>query len=82
VRDILFLEDVCALVELQISQMERFRGDIFNLGGGAANSLSLREGTNCWNGKLGYGTTSRWKIRFAKQICRSILRTIGRQREF
>jgi len=57
VRDILFLEDVCALVELQISQMERFRGDIFNLGGGAANSLSLREATELLEQKLGYSTT-------------------------
>jgi len=57
VRDILFLEDVCALVELQMKQMDRFRGDIFNLGGGAENSLSLREGTQLLERKLGYGTT-------------------------
>jgi CDP-paratose 2-epimerase len=56
VRDILFLEDVCALVELQMNQIGRFRGDIFNLGGGAANSLSLREGTRLLEDKLGYGT--------------------------
>ena len=57
VRDILFLEDVCDLVELQMGQIERFRGDIFNLGGGAANSLSLREGTALLEKKLGHGTT-------------------------
>ena len=57
VRDILFLEDVCALVELQMNQMDRFRGDIFNLGGGAENSLSLREGTQLLERKLGHGTT-------------------------
>jgi len=57
VRDILFLDDVCALVELQMGQMERFRGDIFNLGGGTMNSLSLREGTALLEHKLGYGTT-------------------------
>ena len=57
VRDILFLEDVCALVELQMGQMDRFRGDIFNLGGGAANSVSLREGTEWLEKRLGYGTT-------------------------
>jgi CDP-paratose 2-epimerase len=56
VRDILFLEDVCALVELQMSQMQCFRGDIFNLGGGAENSLSLREGTALLEKKLGRGT--------------------------
>lgn len=57
VRDILFLEDVCALVELQMDQIDRFRGDIFNLGGGAENSLSLREGTQLLERKLGHGTT-------------------------
>ena len=57
VRDILFLDDACALVELQMSQMARFRGDIFNLGGGPANSLSLREATELLERKLGYGTT-------------------------
>lgn len=57
VRDILFLEDVCALVELQMTRMDTFRGDIFNLGGGAANSLSLREGTALLEKKLGHGTT-------------------------
>jgi CDP-paratose 2-epimerase len=57
VRDILFLEDVCALVELQMGQIEGFRGDVFNLGGGAANSLSLLEGTQLLEQKLGYGTT-------------------------
>ena len=57
VRDILFLEDVCALVELEMNQMQRFRGDIFNLGGGSENSLSLREGTHLLEQKLGYGTS-------------------------
>ena len=57
VRDIVFLEDVCALVELQMNQINRFRGDIFNLGGGFANSLSLREGTALLEKKLGRGTT-------------------------
>lgn len=56
VRDILFLEDVCTLVELQMNLIERFRGDIFNLGGGPANSLSLREGTELLERKLGFGT--------------------------
>ena len=57
VRDVLFLEDVCGLVELQMNQIDRFRGDIFNVGGGAANSLSLREGTQLLEKKLGHGTT-------------------------
>jgi CDP-paratose 2-epimerase len=56
VRDVLFLDDVCALVELQMGEISRFRGDIFNLGGGAANSLSLREATHLLESKLGHGT--------------------------
>jgi CDP-paratose 2-epimerase len=39
-----------------MKQMDRFRGDIFNLGGGAANSLSLLEGTQLLERKLGHGT--------------------------
>jgi CDP-paratose 2-epimerase len=57
VRDVLFLDDVCSLVELQMGEIARFRGDIFNLGGGSANSLSLREGTNLLEHKLGHGTS-------------------------
>jgi CDP-paratose 2-epimerase len=57
VRDVLFLDDVCSLVELEMGQMDRFRGDIFNLGGGRANSLSLREGSSLLEEKLGHGTT-------------------------
>jgi CDP-paratose 2-epimerase len=57
VRDVLFLDDVCGLVELQMGRMDRFRGHVFNLGGGAANSLSLREGTALLEKKLGHGTS-------------------------
>ena len=57
VRDVLFLDDVCDLVALQMGQISRFRGDIFNIGGGAANSLSLREGTHLLESKLGHGTS-------------------------
>jgi CDP-paratose 2-epimerase len=56
VRDILFLEDVCSLVELQLAQIDKFRGDIFNAGGAAANSLSLREATTLLEQKLGHST--------------------------
>lgn len=45
VRDILFVDDVCALADLQVRQIERLRGEVFNVGGGPANSLSLREAT-------------------------------------
>jgi CDP-paratose 2-epimerase len=45
VRDVLFVEDMLALLDQQIKQISRFRGEVFNLGGGAANSVSLREAT-------------------------------------
>jgi CDP-paratose 2-epimerase len=45
VRDVLFVEDMLGLLDIQISQIARFRGEVFNLGGGAANSISLNEAT-------------------------------------
>ena len=45
VRDILFVEDMLKLLDLQIQQIARFRGEVFNLGGGRGNSISLREAT-------------------------------------
>jgi len=53
VRDILFVEDVCRLVDLEISQIACLRGGVFNVGGGAANSLSLVEATQYLEKKLG-----------------------------
>ncbi len=45
VRDILFVEDVCRLIELEIAHLPDLGGRVFNAGGGRANSLSLREAT-------------------------------------
>jgi CDP-paratose 2-epimerase len=45
VRDVLFVEDMLALLDLQIKHIAQFRGDVFNLGGGAENSVSLCEAT-------------------------------------
>jgi len=45
VRDVLFIEDMLALLDIQFSQMSQFRGEVFNLGGGAVNSISLCEAT-------------------------------------
>jgi CDP-paratose 2-epimerase len=53
VRDILFFDDVWSLVQIQMSQMSQFRGEVFNLGGGAANSLSLLEATSLIEKRLG-----------------------------
>ena len=45
VRDVLFMEDMLGLLDLEIQQIARFRGEVFNLGGGFGNSISLREAT-------------------------------------
>ena len=45
VRDILFVEDMLSLLDLQLARLSTFRGDVFNVGGGAANAISLREAT-------------------------------------
>ena len=47
VRDILFVEDMLALLDCQLVQIGSFRGEVFNLGGGAANAISLCEATKC-----------------------------------
>jgi CDP-paratose 2-epimerase len=45
VRDVLFVEDMLALIDLQIAQISSFRGEVFNVGGGRANAVSLVEAT-------------------------------------
>jgi CDP-paratose 2-epimerase len=45
VRDILHIDDVVDLVDLQIHQIEKFNGQIYNAGGGVKNSASLQEMT-------------------------------------
>ena len=45
VRDILFVEDMLELLDIEIGRIGEFRGDVFNLGGGQANSISLCEAT-------------------------------------
>lgn len=46
VRDLIHVDDVCALVHMQIQQMKKFNGSIYNIGGGVTNSVSLLELTN------------------------------------
>jgi CDP-paratose 2-epimerase len=53
IRDVVFIEDVCRLVELQMESLDRISGEVFNLGGGAGNSLSLVEATQLLQEKLG-----------------------------
>lgn len=45
VRDLLHIADLCALVDLQVAQLQRHRGTVYNVGGSVGCSLSLREAT-------------------------------------
>lgn len=46
VRDLLHVDDVVSLIDLQIHQIEKFQGKIYNAGGGGENSASLFEMTS------------------------------------
>lgn len=43
VRDVLHISDLCRLVKIQISDINTYSGEIFNVGGGLKNSVSLNE---------------------------------------
>src|SRR5262249_8684579 len=43
VRDFLHIDDLCELILLQIDNIDRYERHVFNVGGGARNSLSLKE---------------------------------------
>lgn len=43
VRDCLFGEDLAELYELQLRNIDSFKGQVFNVGGGSANTMSLLE---------------------------------------
>jgi CDP-paratose 2-epimerase len=45
VRDLLHIDDAADLIDLQIHQMEKFEGKVYNAGGGGRNSASLLEMT-------------------------------------
>lgn len=43
VRDILYIDDAVAAYRLALARMERLRGQVFNIGGGPGNAVSLLE---------------------------------------
>jgi CDP-paratose 2-epimerase len=43
VRDVLFMDDLVRLYEMAFKQIDKVRGDVFNIGGGPANTMSLIE---------------------------------------
>lgn len=45
VRDLLHVNDLCALLDIQIASLEKISGSVYNIGGGSRVSLSLRETT-------------------------------------
>ena len=46
VRDVLHIADVCDLATLQLEQMDRVNGSIFNAGGGRSNSAAMHQFTD------------------------------------
>lgn len=53
VRDTLFIEDVCRLVERELEHLDEIAGEVFNIGGGPRFTLSLREATALLREKFG-----------------------------
>ncbi|PCJ20737.1 MAG: 3-beta hydroxysteroid dehydrogenase [Candidatus Cloacimonadota bacterium] len=43
VRDFLHIDDICSLILKQVNQLENYRGETFQVGGGRNNSTSLLE---------------------------------------
>jgi len=54
VRDFLHVEDLLDLIDLQIQDLEQFKGQMFNVGGGIENTLSLYETTRLCQEITGY----------------------------
>ena len=46
VRDVIHIDDVCNIILLQIKKLKSINNNIFNIGGGAKNSISLYSLTN------------------------------------
>jgi CDP-paratose 2-epimerase len=71
VRDVLHIEDLCALVIAQIEGITSVSGQVFNIGGGEANSVSLMELTGICESIVGrkvkvkrHASTAQTDIRF------------------
>ena len=45
VRDVMHVADLADLIDIQLRQRDRLNGEVLNAGGGAANSVSLRQFT-------------------------------------
>lgn len=52
-RDVLHVQDLAELLELELERAKELSGEVFNVGGGASNALSLREATALCAGLTG-----------------------------
>jgi CDP-paratose 2-epimerase len=43
VRDLLWIDDLCALYRIAIDNIDKLKGQVYNIGGGPANALSVVE---------------------------------------
>lgn len=53
VRDVLFAQDVCRLIEIEMERISQISGEVFNIGGGAGQTLSPLEATQLLRRKTG-----------------------------
>ena len=43
IRDVIHIKDVCEIIYLQIKNLRKVNNNIFNIGGGSSNAISLRD---------------------------------------
>jgi CDP-paratose 2-epimerase len=86
VRDLLHVEDLLELVDRQVVELDELHGDVFNVGGGQACSLSLRELTALCQGITGHSVpvtpepeTRRADVRIYLSDCAKVERRFGFQ---
>lgn len=60
VRDVLDVRDVCSLVEREVKHIDNIKGEVFNVGGGHLNHMSLLEAI--YNVKLITGKELEYKV--------------------
>lgn len=54
VRDVLYIDDVAKLIELEMDNMNKISGEVFNVGGGPKFTISLRQATKLLEDSMGY----------------------------
>ena len=60
VRDILYVDDLVRAVELAAEKIQRVAGEVYNIGGGPENALSLRGLVDLLEDRLGTRLSVRW----------------------